>query len=187
VEAESVSRPIDAIPWNAGMAAGPAGAVRVLRVFGDYECPACRELERVAGDTLRALAERGAIRFVYHHAPLRGHRRGPAAAAAAYCATDAGAGWEAHAALYDSAPDWGTGPDGEARLIRSLVPAVGDTAGLRDCMKGAATSQRVAADREAAESLGIREVPTVLLGDRRLRIGSWGGLVRYVTEETRAP
>lgn len=187
VEAEPFASPVGRVAGLAGMGLGPAAGVPVLRVFGDYECPACASLEREAGDTLRALAARGAIRFVYHHAPLRAHRRGPRAAAAAYCATDAGAGWAAHATLYASAPEWGSGADGAERVIRALAPLVGDTAGLRACVRGESAGRRVAADRRAADALGVREVPAVFLDDRRLRVGSWRGLVRYVTANALAP
>jgi protein-disulfide isomerase len=187
VEEEPLASPVDQVPLEAGMAIGPPLGTPVLRVFGDYECPACRALERAAGDTLRALARRGRIRFVYHHAPLRAHLRGPRAAVAAYCALDAGVVWSAHAALYASAPEWGMGPAGEERLLEALAPVVEDTATLHACITGDAAGRRVTADRSAADALRIREVPTVFFGDRRLRVGSWPGLIRYVTAKVRSP
>jgi len=170
-----------------GIPVGPERGVPILRVFGDYECPACRALEQEAGDTLRALARRGLIRFVYHHAPLRGHRRGPDAAAAAYCAADAGATRSVHRALYESAPHWGNGPDGEDRLLAVVAAAAADTAGLRECMRSERTAKRVAADRAAADALGIAAVPMVLLGDQLLEVGSWRALVRFVTARALSP
>ncbi len=187
VEAEADASPVGRVAGEAGMGLGPATGVPVLHVFGDYECPACFSLEREAGDSLRALAEKGAIRFVYHHAPLRAHLRGPRAAAAAYCAADAGAGWAAHAALYASAPEWGTGADGEERVIRALAPLVPDPVALRACVRDDLTERRVDADRRAADALGVRAVPAIFLGDHRLRVGSWRGLVRYVSAIARAP
>jgi len=187
VRAEPGVAPVERVPREAGLSLGGGPGAPVLRVFGDYECPACASFERVAGDSLRALAGRGAIRLVYHHAPLRSHRRGPRAAAIAYCAADAGAGWVAHAALYESAADWGTGSAGEEKLLRVLAPAVTDTAALRACVHGGSAARRVAADREAADALNVREVPAVFLDDRRLRVGSWRGLVRYVTQRTFSP
>jgi protein-disulfide isomerase len=186
-EAAPTPSPVGRVPPDAGMSLGPGDGAPVLRVFGDYECPACRALEREAGDSLRALAARGAIRFVYHHVPLRAHRRGPRAAAAAYCAADGGAAWAAHHALYARAAEWAVGPDGDGRLLRVLAPLVADTASLRVCMNGDRAERRVSTDRAVAVGLRVHEVPTVFFGDRRLRIGSWQGLVRYVTARARAP
>lgn len=176
-----------------GMAVGPENGTVELRIFGDYECPACRGLERAAGDSLRALARNGRIRFVYHHAPLRGHRRGPRAAAVAYCAHDAGVTWPVHRALYESAPAWGSGPDGDRHLIDVAAAAadresaVADTAWLRECASGDRGTGRVAADRAAADALGIHSVPAIFLGDQRLRVASWSALVRFVTAQARSP
>lgn len=154
-----------------------------LRIFGDYECPACRDLEREAGDTLRALARRGLVTFAYHHAPLRGHRRGSDAAALAYCAAEADAAWAVHRALYESAPRWGTGPDGPQRMLEAAASAGADTARMGTCVRSGGAGMRVAADRSAADALGIAAVPTIYLGNERLRVASWRALVRFVTAQ----
>lgn len=161
-----------------GMAVGPGTGVPVLRVFGDYECPACAALERQAGDTLRALARRGHIRFVYHHSPLRMHVRGKAAARAAYCAPGPKR-WIIHAELYDSAPFWRTGGDTVEQMLSVLAP-VADTGLIRACLGSDTVHRRVAADRALADGLGVIEVPTIFWGDRRLRVRTWSALVRFV-------
>lgn len=162
-----------------GMAIGPETGVPVLRIFGDYECPACGSLERHAGDTLRALARRGHIRFVYHHSPLRLHHRGRLAAAAVHCAS-ASLRWRVHAALYDGVSHWRTGNDTKDRVL-SVLGAVADTGAISQCMGSDAVQHRVAADRALADRLGIVEVPTVFWSGRQLRIRTWHALVRFVS------
>jgi protein-disulfide isomerase len=182
--------PIDTdrlVAREAGMAVGPVRGVPVLRVFGDYECPACRSLERAAGDTLRALARRGRIRFVYHHAPLRTHHRGERAAALAYCAQESGSPWVVHAALFESLP--GPGIDGAARTALDAAVrtgAAGPTKGLAACLDSERTATRIAADRAAAGAIGLTEVPTLIFGDQRVRARSWRALVRWVTARSAA-
>jgi len=183
--------PIDTdrlVAREAGMAVGPVTGVTVLRVFGDYECPACRSLERAAGDTLRALARRGRIRFVYHHAPLRTHPRGARAAALAYCAQESGSPWVVHAALFEILP----GPDVDLAARDALGAAVragaaGPIDRLAACLASERTASRIAADRAAAGAIGVTEVPTLIFGDQRLRAGSWRALVRWVTARAAAP
>lgn len=170
----------------AGMTVGPASGVPELRIFGDYQCPACAALERMAGDTLRALARRGHIRFVYHHAPLRAHSRGAAAAAAVHCAARFGSPWAAHTALYESTGSWGLHPAPSDAVVRVLARTQPDTAAMRECIAAGSTQGRIEADRFLAETIGITEVPTVFWDDQRLHIRSWPALVRFITARTAA-
>jgi protein-disulfide isomerase len=158
----------------------------VLRVFGDYECAACRELERVAGDSLRSLARHGRLTFVYHHAPLRAHRRGPLAAAAAYCAGRLGSPWRAHRALYEAASLWHAGENPIGRLAAAVARSGADPARLRACIESGATRTQVEHDRALADQLGIDVVPTIYLGDERISFQSYRALLRYLTRRTSA-
>jgi len=158
----------------------------VLRVFGDYECGACRELERVAGDSLRALARYGRMTFVYHHAPLRAHRRGPLAAAAAYCAGTFGSPWAAHRAFYQRVPLWNTGDNPLGRLAAAAAHGGADPARLRSCLEARATVAHVERDRVLADELGIDAVPTVFLDEERIMFRSYRALLRYVTRRALA-
>jgi len=54
---------------DAGVAIGPADAAIVVRVFSDFQCPACRRLDAEAGVVLRRWAADGLIRYVHIHAP----------------------------------------------------------------------------------------------------------------------
>jgi protein-disulfide isomerase len=162
-----------------GVAEGERGPV--LRVFGDYQCPACRELERVAGDSLRALARRGRLRFVYHHSPLGAHRRGPLAAAAAYCAQQFGSPWLVHGALYDRAPVWSAGEDPVGRVAAASARGGVDPGRMRACLDARLTATQVERDRALANRLGIRAVPTVFVDDARIEFRSYHALLRYVT------
>lgn len=167
--------------------AGPAAGAPVLRIFGDYECPACRALEREAGDTLRSLAAAGRLTLIYHHAPLRTHWRGAVAAEVAYCAAIAGQGSAAHRALLQRTMEWSGASDPAADLL--IAPSFPAPAAdsVRACLRRGAVRDAVARDRRLAVALGVDAVPTLVLDGARLEFRSWAALVKHVTRRVVAP
>jgi protein-disulfide isomerase len=139
----------------AGHALGPADAPATLHVFGTYECLHCR----LAWPALRALADEGEARVVWHHfAPPGAFPHAAAAAAAAEGAAEQGAFWAAHDALMAaSAPLW---PEA---AVGAVAPHVPDLSRWRHAMPGDAVRSRLAAQRDAAAALGVRGTPSVFL------------------------
>jgi protein-disulfide isomerase len=174
---------------HAGMAAGKGAAgIRTLRIFGDYQCSSCRELERMFGDSLRSLAAIGRIQLIYHHAPLRTHPRGALAARVVYCAAEQGTGWAVHRAFYRGPARWTRAPlsgdpvtSASGVLIAEAEAAGADTAALRTCVESGRADRAVEQDRELADRLGIHAVPTLILGGSRLEFASFRALIRYIT------
>jgi protein-disulfide isomerase len=140
---------------GAGHALGPADAPATLHVFGTYECLHCR----LAWPALRALADEGAARVVWHHfAPPGAFPHAAAAAAAAEGAAEQGAFWAAHDALMGApAPLW---PEAATRAVAPHAP---DVAAWRRAMPGDRVRARLAAQRDAAAALGVRGTPSVFL------------------------
>ncbi len=143
---------------------GPPDAP-VVRVFGDYACPACRTFDRVAGDALRALARDGRIRLAYYHLPLGNTRSARLAAAAVVCAAaaDMERGWTAHIARYRN-----PGPH---------TPAPAEA----PCTAADEALRQVARERAQAHAAGVRSVPAIFLGQDRLHAGSFEALVQFLT------
>lgn len=142
-------------PAAAGHALGPANAPATLLVFGTYECLHCRR----AWPALRALADEGAARVVWHHfAPPGAFPHANAAAVAAEAAAEQGAFWAAHDALMAApAPLW---PEA---AVGAVAPRVPDLGAWRRAMDSDAVRARVAAQRDAAVALGVRGTPAVFL------------------------
>lgn len=150
---------------DAGVAIGPADAAIVVRVFSDFQCPACRRLDAEAGVVLRRWAADGLIRYVHIHAPLPAHRRGPAAAAASHCAARAGRPWDMHRMLADRLPEWTQGEPPEPRFV-TYAHALGlDTTTFALCLTDPATAEQVQRDRAAARALAPDRVPVVYVNE----------------------
>jgi len=174
---------------GAGMRLARPGGVGVplVRIFGDYECPACQALERLTGDSLRVLARAGRIRLIYHHAPLRTHRRAEAAAETAYCALDAGAGWPVHSALYGTAAEWSRSAEPDRSLVEVAVRMGADADVMIDCMHMGRAADRVRRDRDLAVRLHVQAVPTVFIDAARIEFRSFGALLRHVSRRAEGP
>jgi protein-disulfide isomerase len=172
---------------SAGMAAGPAAGVPTLRIFGDYECSACRDLDERLGDSLLVLARTGRIRLVYHHSPLRVHPLGAQAGAVAYCAALHGHGWAVHRALYRMSPAWGrtdadrAGSSSLQRLLSTAARAGADSTAVRACVAAGRAEASVREDHALARLLRVRAVPTILADSARLEFRSFPALLGHIT------
>jgi protein-disulfide isomerase len=166
-------------------ASGPSGGsgVPLLRIFGDYQCPACRALEREAGDSLRALAAAGLITLVYHHRPLSTHPRGSLAAEVAYCGAADGHGARVHDALLASADRWPGATDPLLVMLDAVGSSVPSLAVLVMCVSDSRMVNRVDGDRRLADSLAVTAVPAVFLDAARVEFRSYAALVGHVTRK----
>lgn len=171
---------------DAGVSAGPAaGDVPVVRIFDDYTCPGCGQFEQQVGAELRALADSGRIRLVYHHVPrLGGSGRAAVLAAAAYCSADAGRAWAVHRELYRAAaavPASSGDPSSlEARVAAAAARAGANPLALRECLAAGRARPHLDRDRTLAERLGVHAVPTIFVDDARIEVRSWRAALRHV-------
>ncbi len=126
------------------------GRQRTIVEFVDYGCSSCRSLSRPISNA----AELG-VTVVYRHLPTNETHSGSRnAALAAICAETHGVFAEAHEAMLGDDTwvvngNWGG-------LAERLGVATGS---FGTCMSGSQAHERLEADRELAEFLGIRESP----------------------------
>jgi protein-disulfide isomerase len=124
-------------------------------VYGDYECPFCAAAEV----QLRALE----VRVAFRHFPIRGsHPRAHAAAHAAEAASEQGAFWEMHDALFG---DQGRLEDPHlwARAERLGL----DVARFDADRRAERIAQRVKAQFHGGVRAGVATTPTVFVDGRR--------------------
>lgn len=75
----------------------------VVEVYEDFQCPACREFERINGGTLRELAATGAAVVIYHPVAII-DQRSVRSGSAAQCAAEGGKFLPYHDVLFQNQP-----------------------------------------------------------------------------------
>jgi protein-disulfide isomerase len=166
-----------AIDETADLIAGPADARVTVRIFGDYECAACRQLELSVGDALLHSAAAGTIRIVYLHRPLATRRDAALAAAAIACVPEPLRRWQFHRALYRR----GAEPSSSsAPLSERVVKLIGADSALASCARSDPAQSHARRSLAAARAAGFHEVPTVLVNDQHVRFRTYAALVRHI-------
>jgi protein-disulfide isomerase len=147
---------------------GVATAPVILEEFGDFECmpclllwPALRNLEKDYGDRL-------AVIFRQH--PLAQHQHAAKAARASEAAGLQGRFWEMHDLLYLKRSTWTQGYDSSG-AFQNLAAELGlDVDRFRQDIDSPAVAQRIKADEDRGESLGIDRTPIVLINGKRVEL-----------------
>jgi len=164
----SVLVPVDGIDTTMNPTAIRPSSARVAIVeFGDFECPFCGRYAREVYPKLkREYIDTGRVAYAFRHFPLKSiHPFAMTAAQAAECSAEQGRYWQMHQRLFAE-----PGRLSQA-VVRAQVAAVGlDHARFDACLSKAPAAQ-IGADQTEGLRLGIRTVPTFLVG-RLLPTGS---------------
>lgn len=135
-----------------------------LVMFGDFECPYCRD----ALPSVRRVLERmpGRARLVFREFPLPAkHPHAEAAARAAEAAGEQGRFWEMHDRLFEA-------PRGELEDedLRRYAREIGLDLDRFDADRASdAVARRVEDDRRGGEESGVDSTPTFFVGGERHR------------------
>lgn len=134
-----------------------AGAVTIVE-FIDFECPYCRALSARLATAVEKCGR--PVRIVRKMVPIAAHAHAMPAAIA-WCGAEAQGKGEAMAeALLAADPDTLT-PEGCEQIAAKLGL---DLARYRATCAAPETTARIAADRAAAKSLGVKYLPTLMIG-----------------------
>jgi protein-disulfide isomerase len=155
---------------TSGYRIGPESAPVVLVEFGDYQCPACMQLESVIRETRRRFPDQFA--FVYRHYPLPSHPFARDAAIASECAARQQQFPQMHSALFDNQRALGTMP--WDKLAESA--GVPDIRSFGSCMRDSTIASTIDLDIEAGKKLKVNGTPTFLINGRR-----WTGTLPQAT------
>lgn len=136
----------------------PAAPV-VLEEFGDFECLPCSLLFPILEKLEHEFGERLVVVFRQH--PLKMHKFALDAARAAEAAGLQGKFWEMHDLLYRNRTTWIPAP-----YVRPYMTEYATTLGLdvdrfKADMDGKAVADRIVADQERGDSLGVDRTPIV--------------------------
>ncbi|MET0389837.1 MAG: thioredoxin domain-containing protein [Polyangiales bacterium] len=152
----------------------PMARVTIVE-FSDFQCPHCGAAHP---ELVRLLHElEGKVRLVYKYFPLSSHTRAVPAARAAEAARGQGKFWEMHDALFEHQ---GALEDSD---IRKYATQLGlDMDRFERDWSAEATAQRVDADRQLGQRLGIEATPSFFVDGRPFR-ESPRSLAAYVKEQ----
>jgi protein-disulfide isomerase len=160
-----------------GSRIGPEAAAVQIVEFGDFQCPFCKRFHE---SMLAVMSERpGVASLVYRHFPLSYHAHALPAARAGECAGEQGRFEAMAGALFAAQDSIGLTP----WVVFAGRAGVGDTLRFKACFEGDTSSDRLAADREAAGRLGIGVTPTVFINGWRLPVPPGLDTLRWLVGE----
>jgi protein-disulfide isomerase/uncharacterized membrane protein len=165
------NQPIVNVPAGGGYSQGPENAPIQLVEFSDFECPHCAQAYVALKDLLPRYHDQ--VRFIYRHFPLsndcnptmktRGHEHACRAAIAADCAAQGGRFPPFTNLLFAHQGEL------DDKSLRGYAKQVGlDLDAFDKCMASPTATERIAADVEAAQKLGVRSTPTFFINNRRI-------------------
>lgn len=152
-----ISRPIF---YNESPQQGDQSIRLVLYEYGDFACPACRDMEPVVEQILTKYV--GKLRHVWKDFPVHGELS-KNAALAARCAGEQGQFWPYHDWLFANQADLG-----KLDYKNGAEPLGIKTDEFEQCLKGTDQAKLVERDALEALALGLDTTPTFVVGDRAL-------------------
>jgi protein-disulfide isomerase len=140
---------------------GPKTAPVVIIEFSDFQCPFCKQAERVIKKLLEAHPQ--SLRFVFKHLPLAIHEQASDSARAAFCAAEQDLFWRYHDALFAST-------DLSPETLREIAAGLGmNRAKFKMCQSSEASEAAILKDVAQARRLGIEGTPTFIINGRLVR------------------
>lgn len=137
---------------------------RLLVLFSDYQCPACRDLHF----QLAAMAREADASIVLRHMPLVGsHPMAFPAAKAAVCAHQQDRFVAMNDLLFRES-EWQQRPMWQELALSAGVP---DTVAFRECFESSSVRAEIERDLALAQRLGARGTPT-FVGPRGMHLGT---------------
>ena len=144
---------------------GPNTPYVTIEEFGDFQCPPCGKLHPVLKKVEEDYGSRVAI--VFREFPMTQlHANALEAARAAEAAGLQGAFWQMHDFIYDTQEMWSNWRDVRSVFARQATIMGLDSKRLRSDMDSAEVQQRIAADQQRGQSIGVVGTPTFFLNGR---------------------
>jgi protein-disulfide isomerase len=143
---------------------GAADAPVTLVVYGDFQCPACKDEAEVVGRAWRQISER--VQLVFRHYPLDTHRHAFLAARYAEAAARQDRFWDMYSALYAEQALWSS-TENAAEVIEALAAQLGlDVEQLRVDAELPEVRAKIVADQRGGTRAGVRATPSLFLNGR---------------------
>ncbi len=161
--APTARTPFEAKDLEVGKSAfqGNADATVTLFAYSDYQCPYCRRhATMVMPQVVKEYVDSGKLRLVMREYPIETiHPRAFAAAQAALCAGTKGKYWEMHDLIFANQKALS---DDELKSHAQTLEL--DAAGFEACLSDEETDNRIRAEIQEAQSMGITGTPSFVIG-----------------------
>jgi protein-disulfide isomerase len=161
---------------------GPADAKVTLVEFADFECPSCRELDRILREVIPSHPE---VRLVYKDYPLTDiHPWAMTAAIAGQCANQQNtqAFWKLHDSIFDSQQV--ISPSNAWDKINDVANQAGlNLDAFRTCTASPEPTHAIEASIEQGHTLNVNSTPTIFVNGRRVIGADRDHLVQLVEFE----
>lgn len=144
-------------PWR-----GKPQALVTIIEFTDFQCPACKQVQPVVKEVLKAYGDN--VKFVVRDFPLPDHQLARKAAEASGCAAEQNKYWEFHDLLFENQP----------RLEIAQLKGYAQKLGLNieaffDCLDGGKFAQEVEKDFRDGLKATVQGTPTFFINGKKLR------------------
>jgi len=137
---------------------------KIVRIFGDFQCPACRAAESGVKYALEKYKDK--VRFIWNDFPLQSiHPNALPAANAARCAEAQGKFWEYHDRLYADQPSWES-LSNPTQKFKDYANALGlQNDAFATCLDKREHQQKIMADLSEGERNGVNATPSFFVGN----------------------
>ncbi len=140
----------------------------VLEEYGDYQCPPCGQLYPELKQIEKEYGNQ--VQIVFHHFPLaKIHKNALVAAHAAEAARNQHKFWEMHDRLYLNQKEWAELEDPRPVFISYARQLNLNADQFKQDMESNQVDQRISADIQRGQSVGVTGTPTVFLDSHMLR------------------
>jgi len=140
---------------------GPESAPVTIVEFSDFECPFCSRVNPVLEQLRETYPEE--VRVAFKHFPLAFHKQAMVAHKASVAAADQGKFWEMHDLIF------GDRDKLDPASLRAHAESIGlDMAKYDASMESPDLEQRIQADMDQGQQLGVRGTPSFFINGRML-------------------
>lgn len=144
---------------------GPGESKFVVRIFSDFQCPACKLAESGLKYAEKKYGDK--VRFIWNDFPLSSiHPNARPAAIAARCAEDQGKFWDYHDKLYGNQEAWSALGAPTAEFIKYAEAMGLDKDVFTSCLVNEPGMHKIKADESEGKGNNVQGTPTFFIGNR---------------------
>ncbi|MFH1620535.1 MAG: thioredoxin domain-containing protein [Patescibacteria group bacterium] len=144
---------------------GSTDSKAVIRVFSDFECPACRLAEEGTDFVKQIYGDK--VGFVWNDFPLEMHKNSFIAALAARCAEEQGKFWEYHDLLFARQDEWAVSETPTVLFEQYAQDQSLDDGAFMACLTTKRYEWKINNDTLEGTANRVRATPTFFINNKR--------------------